>query len=279
MNRRLVSEGLDRLGITAEGTRLEQLERYLNEIELWNPRYGLVHASGDELVVKHLLDSLAALPVIEELLGRPLPAGGTRPAAADEPFPAREAPAGGLQSVPIGGDSSVTAGGAGTVQSCGTGLCDVGSGAGFPGIPLAMFLPHVPVTLIESSGRRVSFLKNAGALLGLTNLTVRESRVEDAVRTGTRPEKTPADPAGAGFAVVTFRAFKPLDAGLLATLGRLTAPGGWVAAYKGRRERLQAELDSLDGLVAELRIVPIAVPFLDEERHLVLLRPKPDLLR
>lgn len=233
MNRRLASEGLGRLGIPADESRLMLLERYLDEIELWNPRYGLVHAAGDEVVIRHLLDSLSALPVLSEFLERP-------------------------------------------DRDAGFGLCDVGSGAGFPGIPLAVFLPDVPVTLIESSGRRVSFLKNAGALLGLTNLTVRETRAEDAARTGPQTAGTPPDRAAAGYAVVTFRAFKPLDAQLLATLGRLTAPGGWIAAYKGRRERLEAELAPLEGLITEQRIVPLEVPFLDEERHLVLLRPLPE---
>ena len=79
---------------------------------------------------------------------------------------------------------------------------------------------------------------------------------------------------GPGFDAVTFRALQPLDRGL----GRLLAmlrPGGTLVAYKGKRARLEKELAGLDLEAAELSVLPLKVPFLEEERNLVLIRPKP----
>jgi 16S rRNA (guanine527-N7)-methyltransferase len=98
-------------------------------------------------------------------------------------------------------------------------LVDIGSGAGLPGIVLAMLLPDVRVVLLEPMLRRVSFLEECTALLGLSNTAVCRSRAEDAAGTLT------AD-------VATARAVAPMDrlAGLAL---RLVRPGGLVLAIKG----------------------------------------------
>lgn len=58
-------------------------------------------------------------------------------------------------------------------------LCDVGSGAGFPGLPIAIVRPDVAVTLIEPSRKKVAFLRHTRRTLSLDNVEVVESRVED----------------------------------------------------------------------------------------------------
>ena len=63
----LLTDGLSRLGISLSAGQQKQLETYWSELTLWNGKYGLVNASGDELVVKHFLDSLSAVPVLEEM--------------------------------------------------------------------------------------------------------------------------------------------------------------------------------------------------------------------
>jgi 16S rRNA (guanine527-N7)-methyltransferase len=80
------------------------------------------------------------------------------------------------------------------------------------------------------------------------------------------------------FDLVTFRAFSPL-ARELPGLRRVLAPGGVIAAYKGRRERVEEELREAGLSVAgagaapgQVEVVRLEVPFLEEERHLVLLR-------
>jgi 16S rRNA (guanine527-N7)-methyltransferase len=198
------------------------LNNFIAEIELFNPAYGLVGA-GDrrELVVKHILDSLAPLGVFRRLL------------------------------------AGAEAAGAGKIPA----LADVGSGAGLPGIPLAIALPEHPLTLIERKGRRAAFLRNTQAVLALPNVTVEEGPMEQA-------------PPGR-FRVVTFRAFRPLDRGILRGLFRLLEPGGVLAAYKGRRAVIEAELGPLAAEAGSWEALPVAVPFLEEERRLVVIRPHP----
>src|SRR5205807_1046505 len=59
---------------------------------------------------------------------------------------------------------------------------DVGSGGGVPGIPLAIVFPSLRVTLLESVGKKAAFLREAVAALGLSRVTVRAERAEDAAR-------------------------------------------------------------------------------------------------
>jgi len=136
---------------------------------------------------------------------------------------------------------------------------DVGSGAGFPGLPLAVFLPGWSFSLLERSVRRAAFLRNAVILCKLDNVRVLELDLKEVKES---------------FDVVTFRAFAPLSR-QLPDLLRILAPGGRVAAYKGKKERIEAELACLGGEGIRVSLKNLSVPFLDEERHLVLISEKP----
>jgi 16S rRNA (guanine527-N7)-methyltransferase len=140
-------------------------------------------------------------------------------------------------------------------------IADVGSGAGLPGIPLAIVLPDAEITLIERKGRRAGFLRDVQAALNLSQVIVEEAEMEKA-------------PPGR-FALVTFRAFRPLEPKIYKKLFRLCADGGCLAAYKGRREKIQAEMSALEEVVPQVighwECIPCPVPFLDEERHLVVI--------
>jgi 16S rRNA (guanine527-N7)-methyltransferase len=111
-------------------------------------------------------------------------------------------------------------------------IADLGSGAGFPGLPLAIALPRATVSLIETSGRKCDFLKRAVATANVANATVIHGRVE-------------ALTEGRGsFDLVTARALAPLSvvAEYAAPLLRL---GGALVAWRGRRDpelEAQAEL-------------------------------------
>jgi 16S rRNA (guanine527-N7)-methyltransferase len=122
-------------------------------------------------------------------------------------------------------------------------LLDIGSGAGLPGIVLAMLLPEAQVTLLEPMARRVEFLDECRAALGLRNVTVRRGRAEE-VRGQVRAE------------VVTARAVAPLDrlAGLAIPLVR---PGGMVLALKG--QRAAAEADAAGPALRRLGVSDVAV--------------------
>ena len=63
----LLDKGLSQLGIALSDAQKKQLETYWSELALWNGKYGLVNASGDELVIKHFLDSLAAVPILKDI--------------------------------------------------------------------------------------------------------------------------------------------------------------------------------------------------------------------
>jgi 16S rRNA (guanine527-N7)-methyltransferase len=72
---------------------------------------------------------------------------------------------------------------------------------------------------------------------------------------------------------VVFRAFRPLDPAILKGLFRLLREGGVLAAYKGRREKIAAEMDAVRAMAGPWETLPCPVPFLEEERHLVVIRP------
>ncbi len=62
----ILREGLTQLGIEFTSSDLEMLDLYIREIELWNNKYKLVGAEGDQLIIKHILDSLSAVPILKE---------------------------------------------------------------------------------------------------------------------------------------------------------------------------------------------------------------------
>ncbi len=70
MNINLLTDGLHEMGIKAESKQIELLEIYYNELNMWNKKLGLVNARGDELIIKHILDSLSGLNVIRDLSAR-----------------------------------------------------------------------------------------------------------------------------------------------------------------------------------------------------------------
>lgn len=132
-------------------------------------------------------------------------------------------------------------------------LLDVGTGAGLPGIVLATLLPDVPVTLLDSNGKKTRFCRQAVAELGLGNVTVVQARVE-----GYRPVER--------FVTVVSRAFASLTDFVNGTR-QLLADGGTFLAMKGAYPH--DELNALPAGVRNLGVHPLQVPGLDAERHVV----------
>ncbi len=135
----------------------------------------------------------------------------------------------------------------------GTRIADVGTGAGFPGLPLAVANPERQFTLIDSAGKKVRFVAHAARALGLGNVAAVHSRAEDM-------------PAEAPFDTVTARAFAALP-DLLASVRALCGPGARVLAMKGRRPDAEIAAVRPPWRITDVR--PIDVPGLAEERHLV----------
>ncbi len=111
---------------------------------------------------------------------------------------------------------------AGLVPSAGR-AADVGSGAGFPGLPLAVFCPGVSFVLIEAQEKRCAFLRECAALMGLDNAQAVHMRAEDAGRDPRFRE---------GFDLTVARAVAPLNI-LCEYLAPLTAQGGRCLCWKG----------------------------------------------
>ena len=133
-------------------------------------------------------------------------------------------------------------------------LADLGSGAGLPGIPLAIAAPEREILLVDSNGKKARFLREAVRRLGLARVRVAESRVEN---------------VEGSFDCITARAFASL-AEMLGWGGHLLAPDGIWLALKGR-----FPLDELAAVPAEFvvdDVVALRVPGLDAERHLVVIK-------
>ncbi|MEK6807187.1 MAG: 16S rRNA (guanine(527)-N(7))-methyltransferase RsmG [Pseudomonadota bacterium] len=194
-----LSAGLQALNLAP--TLAAPLSTYLDELERWNAAYNLTAVRDrDEMVTRHLLDSLVVLPHVS---GRVL---------------------------------------------------DVGSGAGLPGIPLALANPQLQVTMLDSNGKKARFMRQAKRVLKLTNVEVVQSRVEN---------YQPAQP----FDQVISRAFASLS-DFFAACARLVSLEGTLLAMKGRLD--PAEMAEIPAEVRLIETKKLRVPGLDEERHLVI---------
>lgn len=134
-------------------------------------------------------------------------------------------------------------------------VLDVGTGAGLPGIPLAIALPEIQFVLLDSNGKKTRFVQQAVAELGLPNVSVEQARVE-------------AFRDARGFDTITSRAFADLHDKLRLT-SHLRAPGGrWLAMKAGLEELERQALP--EGL--EATVVPLRVPGELGRRHLIVVR-------
>jgi len=137
----------------------------------------------------------------------------------------------------------------------GTRLLDIGSGAGFPGIPVAVARPDIQVVLLDSNHKKAAFLRQAVTELQLKNATVVCERVE-------------AWRAAEKFDCIISRAFAEI-AEFIALTKHLLAPGGVLAAMKG-----VYPFEEIERLPPDFRLRQVhafAVPGLEAERHLVLI--------
>ena len=199
-----LEQGCERLGIALSADHGARLRQHLALLAKWNRRLNLTSVTDmDDMVVRHLLDSLAIARFVR-------------------------------------GDS----------------LLDIGSGGGFPGMPLAVINPQLEVTLLDSRGKRVEFLRYACAALDLGNASVVRGRVEDY-----RPAEK--------FDTLAVRAFASLGETLKATVA-LHRPGVRLLAMKGRLP--VREMAALSDSWRERMIVEkLQVPFLAAERHLIII--------
>ncbi|MAT92694.1 MAG: 16S rRNA (guanine(527)-N(7))-methyltransferase RsmG [Halioglobus sp.] len=203
---RTLQRGCQDLGLDLAPAQRDALLHYLALLERWNRSYNLTAVRDpQEMVTRHLLDSLAVSPHLQ----------GAR-------------------------------------------ILDVGSGAGLPGVPLAIMHPGREFHLLDSNGKRTRFLFQVKTALRLANMVVHQARVET----------FPADPP---YDEVLSRAFASLG-DMYRDCRHLLAPGGRCLAMKGTYPAGELNASALQA--ARVTVHPLQVPGLDEHRHLVDIRPQ-----
>lgn len=137
-------------------------------------------------------------------------------------------------------------------------VIDVGTGGGLPGIPLAILFPEQQFTLLDSNGKKTRFLFHVKTLLGLTNVTIENRRVEEF-----KPEQK--------FDLVISRAFASLQ-DMTEGCAHLLDSVGIFLAMKGIFP--QEELAPIADKIVLIESVKLLVAETDGERHLLVLQPK-----
>jgi len=133
-------------------------------------------------------------------------------------------------------------------------ILDVGSGAGFPGIVLAITKPEIKVTVMDSINKKTIFMQQVKSELALANLDVVNSRVEDY-----QPVTL--------FEAVTSRAFANLKKMMSLTQHTLKKEGLWLAM---KSKDVKEELEEFER--NQYTLIPLEVPFINAERYLVILK-------
>ena len=138
----------------------------------------------------------------------------------------------------------------------GTRILDIGTGGGFPGIPLALSKPDRHCTLLDSRGKRIEFLRFVKGKLGLRQIDLVNNRVENY-----QPQEK--------FDTLVARAFSSVGQ-LLQLTSHLSGSGTRILAMKGRYP--ESELEQLpDETKSRARIEKLTVPDLDQDRHLIII--------
>ena len=138
-------------------------------------------------------------------------------------------------------------------------ILDVGTGAGLPGIPLALAYPDLHFTLLDSNGKKIRFVTQAVAELGLANVDVVQSRIE-------------AFQPTCRFDTITARAYASIEE-LINQTTRILAENGQYLVMKGIYP--VAEVEAIPSGYRVEAVHQLEVPKLDAERHLLIIRAEP----
>lgn len=210
------------LASPSDDSIINRLRVFVKELERFNPVLKLVGDKGDDIWTRHVFDSLTGVKTLRSI-HEMRQASGFR---------------GGLR------------------------IADLGSGAGFPGIPLAIALPGFSFTLVERMERRCGFLRNALAMTGLgSDVRLIAADIREA------KDK---------FNVVVMRAFHPLP-DIIKPAAALLEPNGFLLAYRATSEYLESEIEAVGKLCPDrfsFEVISVAVPGLPGERRLCLVALK-----
>lgn len=224
----LLEEGCGELALTLGQKERERLLTYLDLMQKWNRVYNLTAIRDPEqMLVQHLLDSLAVMPALQS-------AQSNARASIDQD--AQQSP------IPT--------------------LLDIGSGAGLPGLVLAIAWPELEADLVEPVGKKAAFLRQSAAELGLSRrVRVHGCRVEQ-LALARSPD------------LAICRAFSSL-ADFTSRLEPLATNATQVFAMKAQLDEIRAEQAALSSRWKITDIIPLTVPGLAAARHLVRLTQSP----
>ena len=238
--RQRITHALPSLGLALSEAQIDALLAYLDLISKWTRVYNLTAVRDPaEMVTHHLLDCLAAMA--------PLAANFEQ---ARQSKRATMVPEPGSNSNP----------GPATEAGQGSRVLDVGSGAGLPGVVIAICFPDVSVTCVDTVAKKAAFIKQVALTLKLPNLTGLHARVEALGA----PESPPFD-------VICSRAFASLVDFTQWSAGALAPAGVWMA-MKGKHP--WDELAALPTTVEVFHVEQLKVPGLEAERCIVWMRPR-----
>ena len=194
----ILQNGIQQLQLSLTAPMQQKLIDYVLLLHKWNKTYNLTAIQApEEMIIRHILDSLAIVPYIH----------GQR-------------------------------------------ILDVGSGAGLPGIPLALALPHLLVVLLDSNSKKIRFLTHARAMLQIDNIEIVAERAE---------KYQPAQK----FDTIITRAVTSLP-NIIAKTKHLYNDGGCLIAMKGKYPTQELQEIHESAIVHK-----ISVPGLEAQRHLI----------
>jgi 16S rRNA (guanine527-N7)-methyltransferase len=204
------------LSLSLDEPTQRRLLQYLRLIAQWNRVYNLTAVrEPGAMLTQHLLDCLAIVPAIRREWGDAEAKGKGRAVR----------------------------------------VLDVGSGAGLPGVVIALCQPGWQVTCVDTVAKKASFIRQVAAELALPNLQARHQRVE-------AMQDEP-------YELITARAFASLSDFISLTRGRLARGGVWVAM---KAQLSPEELAALPKDIEMFHVEPLQVPGLDASRCLVWMR-------
>jgi len=224
---RKLRQGLAELGLSLDDAQVTRLLDYLDLIQKWTKVYNLTAVrEPEDMLTHHVLDSLAVILPLRLKLAD-LSGTGLTATRDDE-----------AMTLP-------------QVR-----LLDVGSGAGLPGVVIAICCPDISVDCVDTVAKKAAFIRQVAATLTLSNLRGLHARVEDLAER---------------YAVVGSRAFASLSDFVRWSEGAL-APGGVWMAMKGKDP--ESEIAALPGHIRVFHVEHLAVPGLGAERCVVWMRRK-----
>jgi 16S rRNA (guanine527-N7)-methyltransferase len=190
-------------------TQLQSISTYIDILQRWNSRINLTAIRDEEqIITRHFGESLFAARHLFPRSNREGHGFSSEPALSE-------------RCEPKGADSAPNK----QERAFAPEVVDLGSGAGFPGIPIKLWAPHIQLTLIESNHKKATFLREVFRALILTDINILNTRAESVT---------------AKFDVVTLRAVErfestlPIAASLLAPSGRLVLLIGSTQADRAR---------------------------------------------